>query len=133
MMSERSAWAVGYSVFAAIMLMMIGAFHFMAGLVGLVDDEFYVVTGNWVFEFDATTWGWVHVIGGVLVVLAGLSVLKGHMYGRIIGTFVAAVSAVVNFAWLPYQPWWSILMIALSVAVIWALTVHGRDIATPVQ
>ena len=71
-MSERSAWAVGYSVFAALMLM-------------------------------------------------------------IIGTWAAAVSAVVNFAWLPYQPWWSILMIILSVAVIWALTVHGRDIAAPAQ
>jgi hypothetical protein len=132
-MSERSAWAVGYSMFAAVMLMMIGVFHFMAGLVGIIDDEFYVVTGNWVFEFDVTTWGWIHLIGGVLVVLAGLSVLKGHMYGRIIGTWVAAVSAVVNFAWLPYQPWWSILMIILSVGVIWALTVHGRDIATPAQ
>jgi hypothetical protein len=130
-MNERSAWAVGYSVFAATMLMLAGAFHFIAGLVGIVDDEFYVVTSKWVFEFDATTWGWIHLIGGVLVVLAGLSVLKGHMYGRIIGTTVAAISALVNFAWLPYQPWWSILMIALSIAVIWALTVHGRDIATP--
>ena len=132
-MSERSAWAVGYSVFAAVMLMMIGVFLYMAGLVGIIDDEFYVVTGNWVFEFDVTTWGWMHLIGGVLVVLAGMSVLKGHMYGRIIGTWVAAVSAVVNFAWLPYQPWWSILMIVLSVAVIWALTVHGRYIAAPAQ
>lgn len=76
-MSERSAWAVGYSMFAAVMLMMIGVFHFIAGLVGIVDDEFYVVTGKWVFEFDVTTWGWVHLIGGVLVVLAGLSVVKG--------------------------------------------------------
>jgi hypothetical protein len=132
-MSERSAWAVGYSMFAAVMLMMIGVFHLMAGLVGIIDDEFYVVTGNWVFEFDVTTWGWIHLIGGVLVVLAGMSVVKGHMYGRIIGTWVAAVSAVVNFAWLPYQPWWSILMIILSVSVIWALTAHGRDIATPAQ
>jgi hypothetical protein len=132
-MSERSSWAVGYSVFAATMLMMVGAFHAMAGLVGIVDDEFYVVTSKWVFEFDATAWGWIHLIGGVLVVLAGLSVLKGHMYGRIIGTFVAAISALVNFAWLPYQPWWSILMIALSIAVIWALTIHGRDIATSGQ
>jgi hypothetical protein len=122
---------VGYSVFAAVMLMMIGAFHFMAGLVGIVDDDFYVVTGSWVFELDTTAWGWIHLIGGVLVILAGLSVLKGHMYGRIIGTFVAAISALLNFAWLPYQPWWSILMIALSIAVIWALTVHGRDVATP--
>jgi hypothetical protein len=128
---ERSSWAVGYSVFAAVVLMMIGAFHFMAGLVGLVDDDFYVVTGNWVFELDITAWGWIHLIGGVLVILAGFSIMKGHMYGRIIGTFVAAVSALVNFAWLPYQPWWSILMISLSIAVIWALTVHGRDVATP--
>jgi hypothetical protein len=50
------------------------------------------------------------------------------MYGRIIGTIVAAGSAIANFAWLPYQPWWSILMIGLSIAVIWALTVHGHDV-----
>jgi hypothetical protein len=131
MTREKSPWAVGYAVFAAVMLMMIGAFHAMAGLVGIFDDEFYVVTSKWVFEFDATTWGWIHLIGGILVVVAGLSVLKGHMYGRIIGTLVAAGSAIVNFAWLPYQPWWSALMIALSIAVIWALTVHGRDIAEP--
>jgi hypothetical protein len=132
-MSEHSGWAAGYAAFAGIMLIMAGVFHFMAGLVGIVDDDFYVVTQKWVFEFDTTAWGWIHLIGGVLVVLAGLSIFKGHMYGRIVGTFVAVVSAVANFAWLPYQPWWSILMIALSVAVIWALTVHGRDIATPAR
>jgi hypothetical protein len=124
---------VAYALFAAIALMMIGVFHFIAGLVGIFDDEFYVVTNKWVFEFDTTTWGWIHLIGGVLVVLAGLSVLKGHMYGRIIGTIVASVSAIVNFAWLPYQPVWSTLMIALSIGVIWALTVHGRDVAMPSQ
>lgn len=133
MSSQRSSWAVAYALFAAIALMMIGVFHFIAGLVGIFDDEFYVVTNKWVFEFDTTTWGWIHLIGGVLVVLAGLSVLKGHMYGRIIGTIVASVSAIVNFAWLPYQPVWSTLMIALSIGVIWALTVHGRDVAMPSQ
>jgi hypothetical protein len=124
---------VAYALFAAIALMMIGAFHFIAGLVGIFDDEFYVVANKWLFEFDTTVWGWIHLIGGILVVLAGFSVLKGHMYGRIIGTTVAVISAIVNFAWLPYQPWWSILMIALSIAVIWALTVHGRDVAMPSQ
>jgi hypothetical protein len=122
---------VGYTVFAAIILMLIGAFHIIAGLVGIVDDEFYVVTNEWVFEFDVTAWGWIHLIGGVLVALASLSLLKGHMYGRVIGVGVALISAVANFAWLPYQPWWSIAMIALSFAVIWALTVHGHDVATP--
>jgi hypothetical protein len=131
--SQRSSWAVAYTLFAAVVLMMIGAFHFMAGLVGVVNDEFYVVTSKWVFELDATAWGWIHLIGGILVVVAGFSVLKGHMYGRIVGTVVAVASAIVNFAWLPYQPWWSILMIALSIAVIWALTVHGRDVTMPSQ
>jgi hypothetical protein len=55
------------------------------------------------------------------------------MYGRIVGTGAAVLSAVANFAWLPYQPWWSILMMALAFAVVWALTVHGRDIAAPAQ
>jgi hypothetical protein len=131
MARERSSWAVAYSLFASVILIMMGVFHFTAGLVGIVDDEFYVVTNKWVFEFDATTWGWIHLIGGVLVVLAGVSVLKGHMYGRIVGTTVASLSAIANFAWLPYQPWWSIVMIALSIGVIWALTVHGHDVATP--
>jgi hypothetical protein len=130
---QRSSWAVAYTLFAAVVLMMIGAFHFMAGLVGIVNDEFYVVSSTWVFEFDATAWGWIHLLGGILVVVAGFSVLKGHLYGRIIGTMVAVVSAIVNFAWLPYQPWWSILMIGLAISVIWALTVHGRDVAMPRQ
>jgi hypothetical protein len=124
---------VGYTVFAAVIMMMLGAFHLLAGLIGLLDDEFYVATGNWVFEFDATTWGWIHVIGGLVVGLGALSLLKGHMYGRIVGVGVAVVSALANFAWLPYQPWWSSIMLALSGAVIWAITVHGHDVATPAR
>ena len=125
----RSGWAVGYAAFAAVMLMLAGGFHFIAGLAGVLDDDFYVVTPNWVFEFDATVWGWIHLIGGVLVILAGLSILKGHMYGRIIGITVASISAVANFAWLPYKEFWGVVIIFLDIAVIWALTAHGRDIA----
>ena len=77
----------------------------------------------------ATVWGWIHLIGGILVILAGLSILKGHMYGRIIGVTVASISALANFAWLPYKEFWGAVIIFLDIAVIWALTVHGRDIA----
>ena len=129
MNEQRSGWAVGYAAFAAVMLMLAGGFHFIAGLAGVLEDDFYVVTPNWVFEFDATVWGWIHLIGGVLVILAGLSILKGHMYGRIIGITVASISAVANFAWLPYKEFWGVLIIFLDIAVIWALTAHGRDIA----
>ena len=129
MNEQGSGWAVGYAAFAAVMLMLAGGFHFIAGLAGVLEDDFYVVTPNWVFEFDATVWGWIHLIGGVLVILAGLSILKGHMYGRIIGIAVASISAVANFAWLPYKEFWGVLIIFLDIAVIWALTAHGRDIA----
>jgi hypothetical protein len=124
-----SNWAVGWSAFAAIMLILIGIYHAMAGLVALFDDTFYVVGREYVFEFDVTAWGWIHLIGGILVVLAGFGIWSGNVLARTVGVGVAALSAIANFAWLPYQPVWSGLMIGMAVAVIWALTVHGRDLA----
>jgi hypothetical protein len=129
MNTSTSGWAVGYATFAATMLLLAGGFHLMAGLAGVFDDEFYVVTPNWVLQLDSTAWGWIHLIGGILVILAGLSILQGHMYGRIIGITVAGISALANFAWLPYREFWGAVIIFLDIAVIWALTVHGRDIA----
>ena len=129
-MSEHpSKWAVGYAAFAGILLTMAGTFHVIAGLGGIFNDKAYAVTPKWVLEFDTTVWGWAHLIGGVLVIMAGLSIMKGHMYGRIIGTTVAAISAVANFMWLPYREWWAVLIIIIDLCVIWALTVHGRDLA----
>jgi hypothetical protein len=130
MVEERSSWAAGYAAFAAVILMLTGVFHVIAGLGGIFTDEIYAVTNKWVLQFDATTWGWIHLIGGILVVIAAASIMKGGMYGRIIGTIAAVLSAIANFAWLPYQPWWSVLMIFLCFSVIWALTVHGRDMAS---
>jgi hypothetical protein len=124
-----SSWAVGWSAFAGIMLVMAGIFHAFAGIVALVDDTFYVVGRKWIFEFDVTSWGWIHLIGGIIVVIAGFGIFSGNVLARTVGVVVAALSAIVNFAWLPYSPAWSALMIGLAIAVIWALTVHGRDIA----
>jgi hypothetical protein len=134
LMSEKpSAWAVGYATFAGVILLMVGMFQAIAGLVGIVDDEFYVVGQNWVFEFDATTWGWIHLLIGIVLMLSGIGIFTGNVLARTVGVFVAALSAVANFAWLPYYPVWSIVVIALNVAVIWALTAHGRDIAHGVE
>jgi len=126
---HRSAWAVGFSAFAGILLIMIGIFHALAGVVAIANDTFFVVGREWIFEFDVTAWGWIHLIGGIIVVASGFGILTGNVLARSIGVAVAVLSSVVNFAWLPYYPVWSAVMIALSVAVIWALTVHGRDIA----
>ncbi len=125
---EASGWAVGWTWFAAVMMWIMGAWHAIAGLSGIINSEFYVVGGEYVFQFDTTTWGWIHLIAGVLVFAAGVYLLSGAVWARIIGVILAIVSILANFAWLPWYPLWSMLMIAAGVFVIWALTVHGRDI-----
>ena len=134
---ERSSAAVGWTTFAAIMLIMIGTFHAIAGLAGIIENEFYSVvpaagteaTGDVYFlQFDATTWGWIHLIGGLIVLFAGIGLFGGAVWARTVGVIVAVISAIVNFAWLPWYPVWSITMIAIAITVIWALTAHGRDI-----
>jgi hypothetical protein len=126
--STYSGTAVGFTVFAATMMIMIGVFQAIAGIVALINDEFYVVTQEWVFQFDITTWGWVHLLLGIIIGLAGAALFSGAVWARTVGVIVATISAIVSFAWLPWYPVWAIIMITVDVFVIWALTVHGRDI-----
>jgi len=129
-MTQRSSgWAVGWTVFAALMMILIGFWHAIAGLVAILEDEFYVAGLNYVFQFDATTWGWVHLILGVLILLAGIGLFSGAVWARTLGVILAVISAIAGFAWLPYYPIWGILITTGAVFVIWALTAHGRDIA----
>jgi hypothetical protein len=125
-----SGWAAGWAAFAGIMLVIVGFFHAFVGLVAIIDNTFYVVGRQWAFEFDITAWGWVHLIGGAIVVASGFGIFTGNVAARTVGVVAATVSALVNFAWLPYYPVWSVLMIAIAITVIWALTVHGRDLAS---
>lgn len=125
---EGSAWAAGWIAFAGFMMIMLGAFHAVAGLVGIIDDQFYVTTQKYVFQFDRTTWGWIHLIVGIIVVLAGFGVFSGALWARIVGVILGVVSAIAAFAWLPYYPIWGIAIIAVAIAVIWALTMHGREV-----
>jgi hypothetical protein len=126
--ANYSSAAVGWSMFAGIMLGIIGVMDVIQGIVALVEDEFFVVTEEWVFEFDITTWGWIQLILGIVLLLSGIGIFSGNVLARTVGVIVAAVAMLANFAWLPYYPIWSIIIIAICIAVIWALTVHGRDI-----
>jgi len=126
---QPSGAAVGWTMFAAFMLIMIGSFHAISGLSGIIKDDFYAITPNYVFEFDVTTWGWAHLIGGIIILLAGFGLFSGAVWARTVGVIVAVISAIINFMWLPWYPVWGIVMIAVDIAVIWALTAHGRDIA----
>lgn len=128
-MSEQpSAWAAGYAAFAGVVLIMVGFFQAVAGLAATVDDTFYVVGREYVFQFDATTWGWIHLIIGLVVLLAGFGIFSGNVLARTVGVLAAAVSGLAAFMWLPWYPVWGVVIIALDIAIIWALTLHGRDI-----
>ena len=123
-----SSWATGWAGFAGVMLVIIGVMDIIQGLVALIEDEFYVITQEWVFEFDITAWGWIHLIVGVILIASGIGIFSGNVAARTVGVVVAGIAAIANFAWLPYFPVWSIIIIAICIAVIWALTAHGRDI-----
>jgi len=128
----RSAAAVGWTLFAAISMLMIGLWWIIAGLVGIIDDNFYVTTRNYIFKFDPTAWGWIHLITGILVLMAGFGLFTGAVWARTVGVIMAIWAMLIGFAWLPWYPIWAIIIIAVSFTVIWALTAHGRDIATDV-
>jgi hypothetical protein len=128
MSDKPSGWAIGWTTFAALMMLLIGFWHAMAGLVAIINDSFYAAAREYVFSFNTTTWGWIHLIVGIIVLLAGWGLFRGAVWARTIGVIMAAISGIVGFAWLPYFPFWGVIFIASAVAVIWALTAHGRDI-----
>ena len=128
---EVSAGAIGVTVFAAILMVMTGVFHAFQGFVALVNNTFFVFGQEYVFKFNVTTWGWVHLLLGVVVALAGFALLQGAVWARTVAVIMACVSALASFMWMPYYPIWSLTIIAFDVFVIWAVTVHGRDIRTP--
>jgi hypothetical protein len=127
---EAPADGWGLVVFAAVMMMLLGVFHALTGLTAILEDRFFVFTpNNYLISADITTWGWIHLIGGVIVALAGFAVLRGALWARAAGILLAVLSAIANFLFLPYYPFWSLLMIVLAVFVIWALARHGRRVA----
>jgi hypothetical protein len=128
-MNERerplSGWATGGVVFAATMLLIIGTFQVIAGLVAIIDDEFYVVGREYTFELDTTAWGWIHLLIGILLLLCGWGLFARSAWAGVAAIVLAGMSAVANFFFIPYYPFWSIVVIALDVWVIWALTRPG--------
>ena len=129
MARSRSGVAVGFTYFAAIMMMLSGGFEILQGLSAIIKKNLYVVNKDYIYKINVNGWGWIHLILGVIVLLAGIALLGGALWARIVGIAMAALIAIANFLWLPYYPVWAIVLIALNVVVIWALAAHGRDIA----
>ena len=120
--------AYGWISFAALMMFLLGGFHVILGLVALLDDgQFEAPDSKLVVSADYTAWGWVHLLGGINVILAAAALFTGKLWARIVGVVAAAVSAVVCIAFLSAFPIWATIMIAMDIVIIYAITVHGGE------
>jgi hypothetical protein len=122
-------WVVSMATFAGVIMIVTAVFNGIEGLVALFRNEVYVVAPRYVFALDLTTWGWVHVLVAVIVGIAGVGVMSGQLWARMVGIAFALLSMIANFLFIPYYPVWSLLIITLDVFVIWALCVYNRDAA----
>ncbi|TAK70377.1 MAG: hypothetical protein EPO13_05445 [Actinomycetota bacterium] len=125
--TASTAWATGLLLFAGLWMVLIGFFHAVQGLSALIDDERYVIGTSYVFKFNLSTWGWIHLVLGVVVFLVGLCLLLGQRWARAAALVLVVLSAVANFVWLPYEPVWAIVLLALDAAIIWALATAPAD------
>ena len=127
--TEPATGWVGWVVFGGVMMLTLGAFQIIEGLVALFDDGFYAVTSEGlVVDVDYNTWGWIHTAIGVVGVLVGVGLLAGNMVARVLGVAIAFLSALVNLVFISAYPLWSAIVIALDVIVIYAIIVHGREV-----
>ncbi|MFC9343856.1 hypothetical protein ACFT0G_33260 [Streptomyces sp. NPDC057020] len=125
--TTRQAWAGGLTVFAAVMLGITGLVGIFRGIMAIAEDEVFVNTPNYVFKFDLTSWGWIHLILGIIAVLVSFGLYRTSTWARVAGVGIAALVIIANFLSLPYYPAWSILMVAMSGFVIWALCAVKRE------
>lgn len=119
--STKGAWAMGGVAFAGVMLATLGVFQALQGIAAIADDEVYVSGISYVYQFDLTTWGWIHLVIGVIAIAAGLGMLAQQTWANLVGLLIAFLSAISSFAFMPYYPFWSIVILAFDIFVIWAV------------
>jgi hypothetical protein len=122
-------WAVSFTVFAAAMMIIGGFFQIFQGIAAILEDDFFVLSGAYAFDLDVTTWGWIHLAAGVIIALAGLSLFSGSLWAKLVAISLAMLSMLTNFLYIPYYPVWSIVIIAINIGVIWAITNYSREMA----
>lgn len=124
----KQGFALGGSMAGAFILLVVGIISMLQGIAAIASDELFVVGAEYVFEFDTTVWGWIHVVVGVLVAIIAVALFGGATWAKIAAIVIACASIVANFVWLPFQPGWAILIIFLDVVVIWALATWDTEV-----
>ncbi len=122
-----SAGAAAGTVLAGVLMMLGGAWGFLTGLAVVLKKAFFVpVSNTYPYHWNVTDWGWTHLALGAVVFAAGVCVLLGMVWARVIGVILATLSAIASFLFIPYYPFWSIILVAIDVYIIWALVSPGR-------
>ncbi|WP_241968258.1 hypothetical protein [Streptomyces sp. ICBB 8177] len=122
--SSGGGWASGLVLFAGVMMVANGILGLFEGVVAVAKQHVYVSTPNYVFRFTLYSWGWVHIVVSALVLIVGLGVIAGQAWARATGIFIVALSLLANFMFLPYYPFWSLIVLAIDVFVLWALCTY---------
>ena len=117
----RRGWGHGVVLFAGTLMLVLGILEFIRGLTALFENTLFVNTPEYIFALDVTTWGWLHLIWGVVLAAVGGAILAGRLVGRIVGLSIVTIAMVLNFVSLPIYPLWSVVMIALCIFIMWAL------------
>ncbi|MFF1907262.1 hypothetical protein [Kitasatospora sp. NPDC058218] len=118
---SRRPLVTGWTVLAAVLMIFGGAMAIFEGIAAIAKDDLIVVTHNYTFKMNTTGWGWIHLILGILVVLVGVALFTGAVWARAVGVVVVGLGMIANFLWLPYYPFWAIVLIAIDIFIIWAL------------
>ncbi|MER5252223.1 MULTISPECIES: hypothetical protein [unclassified Streptomyces] len=121
------AAAAGLTIFAGVLLFISGSLDFCRGLMAALEDQVFVNTPEYVFQFDLTAWGWIHMAIGTIAVIVSFGLFVGSKWARITGVVITALMIISSFLSLPYHPLWSITLIAMGGFVIWALCVVEKD------
>lgn len=120
---------VGWISLAAVVMVTIGTLNIIQGLAAIFRDEAYWVTlGGSVLTFDVTTWGWVHLLFGILLIVVGVALTRGSTLARVVGIFLVALNLIAQFSWSTLYPFWALIVIGLDVMIIYALVVHGGEL-----
>jgi hypothetical protein len=125
--AETSGWAEGLASFAGFMMIIIGAFGFFEGLAALIHGDYFVAGRHYAYTVDVTAYGWWHLILGLIVAATGFGVLAARTWARWVGVTVLGINMIGQFFYIPYYPIWTVLIISLGVACIWALCVSGTS------
>ncbi|WP_328530679.1 hypothetical protein OG984_05760 [Nocardioides sp. NBC_00368] len=117
----KTAFAFSGAIFAGTILTIVGIFQLLAGIAAVAEDKVYVKGVEYVYQFDITAWGWIHLILGVIAIAVGIGMLLGQTWARVSGIMIAVLGSVSAFMFMPYYPFWALAMLALYIFVIWSL------------